>query len=269
MQVLRKGQYYGSEIKKKNYKGLLVSSYSYQDCQVDWHYHENPYFMYIQTGQLLDISKKQDIRCGPGALLLHNWQEAHYNKMHSSNSKGFHIEFDRKWLIDRGFDETLWEGSGVLKNPIWHQIVVQILAEFHMDDESTTLAIESLVLQLCHALQQESNLYNEKNPKWVKLIRDILFEESDEYDLKSLAAMLEIHPVYLSSAFPKYFNETLGSFIRKIKVKKSLAALQSNEKSLSEVAYSCGFADQSHFIRCFRRQMGLTPLQFRKKFRVT
>ena len=32
----------------------------------------------------------------------------------------------------------------------------------------------------------------------------------------------------------------------------------------AEVAAACGFADQSHFIRCFKEVMGISPLAYRK-----
>ena len=41
--------------------------------------------------------------------------------------------------------------------------------------------------------------------------------------------------------------------------------LERDGGSLSEVAYSCGFADQSHLTRAFRRATGLTPGQYRMR----
>jgi AraC-like DNA-binding protein len=55
----------------------------------------------------------------------------------------------------------------------------------------------------------------------------------------------------------------LGEYIRKLKIEKSLIFLHKND-SLSEIAFDCGFADQSHFIRCFKENIGITPLKYRK-----
>ena len=40
--------------------------------------------------------------------------------------------------------------------------------------------------------------------------------------------------------------------------------LKREEMSLTEIAYDCGFADQSHFIRVFKNTVGVTPFSFRK-----
>jgi len=74
--------------------------------------------------------------------------------------------------------------------------------------------------------------------------------------------MVNIHPIHLSRDFPKYFHCTLGEYLRKLKVENSLKILN-NFEFLSEVALECGFSDQSHFIRCFKENMGITPLQYK------
>ncbi|PYS50989.1 MAG: hypothetical protein DMF68_05700 [Acidobacteria bacterium] len=39
------------------------------------------------------------------------------------------------------------------------------------------------------------------------------------------------------------------------------------DTSLAEVALSCGFHDQSHFTKTFKRVMNITPAQYRTRFR--
>lgn len=55
-----------------------------------------------------------------------------------------------------------------------------------------------------------------------------------------------------------------------LQVFSSMVAIQQNNSSkkpapsLSSIAYACGFADQSHFIRTFKWVYGITPLAYRK-----
>lgn len=60
----------------------------------------------------------------------------------------------------------------------------------------------------------------------------------------------------------KYFGCTLVDYMRKIKVDKALYYLNHTSKTLTEVAYECGFADQSHFTRVFKTYTGCTPKEF-------
>lgn len=63
--------------------------------------------------------------------------------------------------------------------------------------------------------------------------------------------------------FERVFNEMVGmspkSYAGIVRFQKSLMLMQEKRHSLADIAFSCGYADQSHFIREFRRYSGRTP----------
>lgn len=63
------------------------------------------------------------------------------------------------------------------------------------------------------------------------------------------------------------FHLTPQRFLRKLRLRIASRALVYTEESLSKIALSCGFADQSHFSREFRRQFGRTPRDYREHYR--
>lgn len=70
--------------------------------------------------------------------------------------------------------------------------------------------------------------------------------------------------------FQRRFKERagihLGTFIRVLKFQKSLQLLHINKfEKLSDIAYSLGYADQSHYTRDFRSFTGHTPKDVLKK----
>jgi AraC family transcriptional regulator len=82
--------------------------------------------------------------------------------------------------------------------------------------------------------------------------------------LNQLSVMLGLHPVTISRQFHHYYACTLGEYIRKLRVEKALTLIKEREHSLTEIAFASGFADQSHFIRAFKRFTGLLPLAYKK-----
>ena len=64
-----------------------------------------------------------------------------------------------------------------------------------------------------------------------------------------------------------FFCFDLDSRLRKLRLRIASRALIHTEGSLSEIALSSGFADQSHFSREFRRQFGRTPREYREHYR--
>jgi AraC family transcriptional regulator len=104
-----------------------------------------------------------------------------------------------------------------------------------------------------------------KSPFWVKSLKELLNDCWNENpNLQDLATVLQINPITISKHFPKYFGCTLGEYMRRIKINRSLPLIQSEKKTLTEIGLECGFADQSHFIRTFKNQTGFLPKQFQK-----
>lgn len=59
---------------------------------------------------------------------------------------------------------------------------------------------------------------------------------------------------------------SFGLLLQSTRVAAASQALTHGRQSLAEIGYVCGFADQAHFTREFKRHAGLTPLKFREQF---
>ena len=155
MKISKSGSYYGEKSFEIRTSQFIISEYDYLEKSTPWHFHENPYFMYVIEGNMLDINKKQKSICPAGSFLFHNWQDPHLNKKESYSARGFHIEFNRNWYKERKLDLTLWEGSTLLFNPKLHHLLGQLYYEFKCNDSSSLLSIELLLLQLCEHLEKD------------------------------------------------------------------------------------------------------------------
>jgi AraC-like DNA-binding protein len=56
--------------------------------------------------------------------------------------------------------------------------------------------------------------------------------------------------------------------LQSTRVAAASQALTRGGQGLAEIGYVCGFADQAHFTREFKRHVGLTPLKYREQFGV-
>lgn len=264
MKILSPGKYYGNKQSEIDLNGLILSEYDYRTPRTDWHYHENPYFMYILQGNLFDINKKSKVHCPSGSFIFHNWQEAHFNTKETDQARGFHMEFPRSWFERRKLDIHLWEGSRLIEHPKLHYLLGKLYFEFKCQDSFTGLSIELLLLQLCENIEQIEFSRN-LEPPWVQKLREILHEDSENLSLESLSQALGVHPVHISRAVPKYLASSLGDYLRQEKIKKALSYMLNSSYSLTEIANLCGFSDQSHFTRTFKNYLHVTPRAFRKQ----
>ncbi|HIK90856.1 MAG TPA: helix-turn-helix domain-containing protein, partial [Planctomycetes bacterium] len=64
------------------------------------------------------------------------------------------------------------------------------------------------------------------------------------------------------------FGITPNHYIREVRIGVARHLLESDQLSMAQVASQCGFYDQSHFSRQFKKSTGLSPLQYRRRYSV-
>lgn len=265
MKELKSGQHFGVTKKTVKLEGTILTEAGYTPhIEVPWHYHENAYFFYHLRGHLDEVNKKKTVKCTAGTLLFHHWQDPHCDKNFSKDAAFFHIEIQDKWFLQHHLDASILEGSMQLENPNLKSIFQKIHKEIKLDDNTTQISVDGLLLQSIAQITRTEHREKSAVPTWVKKVKEVLNDSiSDKITLQRLSSETGIHPVHLSKEFPKYFNAGFGQYIRTLRIEKAVSLLSNKDLTLAEIAFNCGFADQSHFIRCFKESMGTTPLKFR------
>jgi len=264
MKHLKKGKYFVDDKWVNNLDHLVVTEAKCKNTSIDWHYHQNSYFSYSLEGHCIEKSKRKTYAVKPGTLLFHNWQDAHCNTNHSEYSRNFYVELEKEWFVDRNINQSKIEGSMQIENPFLKYLYHQIYLETRLKDDSFNISVESLLCNVFELLNDSTKVNNSVTPIWVNKVKEIIHDQFlDKLTLEYLSKEANVHPSHLSREFPRYFKSTLGNYIRKVKIEHSITLLKVRD-SLTNVAYECGFADQSHFIRCFKASYNMTPNTFKK-----
>lgn len=99
----------------------------------------------------------------------------------------------------------------------------------------------------------------------VRAIEYIYGHKNERLTVESAAEALGINRSYLSALFARETGKSMGSFIRSEKIKAAANMLRFSDYSYAEVSEYFGFASQSHFIQCFKKEMGVTPREYRRR----
>lgn len=65
--------------------------------------------------------------------------------------------------------------------------------------------------------------------------------------------------------FTKYFSQTPNLYLNRYRLNKSMELLQNTDLSVTEIALSVGFGGASYYAETFRKWIGISPTEFRKK----
>ena len=269
MDNLTKGQFFGTSRNEIAVNGLTIVQSTYHNLHnCPWHYHENAYFAFTTSGHLVETYKRKEIVLRTGSLTYHHSQEPHCNSHYAPYVSALHVDIDTNWLDQCDLGKSRPEGLRELRSPDIKIIFARLLAEAKYGGTEKKLGMESLVISAFSKMLRLPD-FTDNKPVWQKQLKELLYAHYDQnMSLTDIAAQLQLHPVYLSQQFPKLFHCTLSEYVRRIKIEKATERLMAGDvDSLTELAYSCGFADQSHFIRIFKKHTGLTPLAFRKLIR--
>jgi AraC family transcriptional regulator len=84
--------------------------------------------------------------------------------------------------------------------------------------------------------------------------------------LTGVAQHVGVHPVHLARTFRAVYRTSFASYVRELRIDFAREQL-AGAAPLSEIAAAAGFYDQSHFSRCFKRHLGMTPAAYRASLR--
>jgi AraC-like DNA-binding protein len=82
--------------------------------------------------------------------------------------------------------------------------------------------------------------------------------------LSTLADLANLSCSQFRRAFKTSFGDAPHAYIMRQRILRAQDLMLSTSEPLSELALSCGFADQSHFTRLFVRLVGETPNNWRR-----
>jgi AraC family transcriptional regulator len=83
--------------------------------------------------------------------------------------------------------------------------------------------------------------------------------------LQDCASTVRLSASHFSRAFKATFGTTVLDYIHRRRVRRSQQLMLLSEQPLSQIALSCGFADQAHYCRVFRAVVGLSPSTWRRQ----
>lgn len=94
--------------------------------------------------------------------------------------------------------------------------------------------------------------------------RYVAREFRQELTLESVAAFMGLSAPYFSRKFKEATGFGFREYLVHVRIRNATALLLETQKSVTQIAYECGFNDSNYFGDVFKRVKGLSPLRYRK-----
>lgn len=151
-------------------------------------------------------------------------------------------------------------------------IFKSIEEEYLKGDKYSGSLIKGYMQQLFATVHRGKNYYRNTHSENAYAQKTLKFLEENytgEITLQSLSESFGISPEHLSRLFKKETGLGFSEYLSLLRLKKAESMLkQNNEVSIAEVAFSCGFNDSNYFCEKFKKVYGVSPLKFKKTYKM-
>lgn len=85
----------------------------------------------------------------------------------------------------------------------------------------------------------------------------------EKLKLSDIAAIFHVNQSYLSTLLKQELGKSFTDYLTGIRLGEAKRLLMESSLNLTQIAYRCGFEDQSYFSKVFRRVEGIAPKDYR------
>lgn len=89
----------------------------------------------------------------------------------------------------------------------------------------------------------------------------------EDINLDDIARYVCVSKTYFSSMFKKETGENFSLYLLDFRLEKACELLRQSEEKIYNIAYDVGFQSHNYFNNIFKERYGMTPKEYRKRFR--
>ena len=174
------------------------------------------------------------------------------------------------FLVKRKKIENLIRGDRRLE-----AILLRLVEEITRREEHYRLVAQSLVTEFFALLlrgyvnEKVSGEVEDDRVKYVELIAPALSRMHTDYakhlTVEELATLCRVTKYHFCRVFRRAMGVTAVQYLTSYRIDLAEAMLGDAGRSIREVAFACGFEDESYFYRCYKKYKGTSPKTVRKK----
>lgn len=260
---------------------------------VSWHWHENFELTYVESGHLEFYVGSDTFILNPGEAIFINSKILHQVKPVKDESPVYYSYTFSPELLTESMHSLIATKYII---PLMHNYHFPYytfhnkvhwekycLSHIHMLNHCASTDSFVRELKVKHYLQQvfidmidnmpeictktDYSLNNE-NYSIMKIMHYIKEHYSEVISLEDLANVANISKSSCNRLFHKTLKMTPFKYLLDYRINQSMQLLKNGNKTISEIAYCCGFRDVSYYCKMFRKLQGISPQQYRNNYYV-
>jgi len=137
--------------------------------------------------------------------------------------------------------------------------------EFTSSEKELSELQESIFQQLTRSTINGTPMQDESHDNTEKVLSDNFADE--KFTPTKFAALMKMSPVQLNRMLKKTTGKTTTEYIRSYRLKCAAEMLVTTSSSITTIVFETGFNSVSYFTKCFKKEFGKTPSDYRNSRR--
>lgn len=259
--------------------GLILGYSASADAVPDSDYHcENDYeIMYIRKGSRKVFVRDNTYHLTGGKLLFIDKNVLHKTRRLSEEYERFVINFTEEYVLPAIklqmpilFKQCIYAPQTLSSTD---KLFFSLFTEWENLCKGDSIAADNMKcyinLLLTHFIRNhKAYAYHDAkidNPSIERLVRYMNTNFNLPITLDKSAKILHLSPSHLSKIFVKYTGFGFVEYLNVLRISNGKRLLENTAMPIKQIAFECGFNDSNYFSSAFKKEAGLSPLQYRKR----
>lgn len=253
------------------------------------HWHYDLEFILVLEGSMDYFVNGQTVQIANGNGIFINSKRLHYGFSYNKSDCSFIVvaihpnllginTYTCKTYIEEKFSSITDDFIVLTTQYSWQKEILDLIKEIYEEMNKYTknpIRLISQASSICAYIadniqQSYNNIADDKSMITIWKMTEYIHENySLKIGIDDIAAAGIICRSRCCELFNKYIGQTPNTYLTRYRVHKSCDMLRETNRSVSEIAIECGFQTSSYFSYVFRKEIGMTPQNYRKNIKTS
>ncbi len=255
---------------------ILSAGFGPNSSGFDQHWHDRIELHLVKSGELNLSCNGEQVAVKPGELSIISPTFSHGGEPSTEGVEYYVIMFDIKDLYNstlssQQYLEPIINGDVCFKYKTDIPQIIDLandIIEMNINSSEhhpleTVGSLYRLLGLLCRYCIDGSRSKQYTNDKFDSVINYINSNFARDISVDSVSRKFNYEKSYFCRKFKSTTGMNATKYIRIQRLEHARNLLEKTDKSIIDIAISCGFKDSPYFINCFKAMYGITPIKYR------
>lgn len=230
--------------------------------------------LYVASGKVyFYFNEKESVAPAGHMILYHPYEEQNYVYFGTDHTQVYWIHFtgnDVEEILE-GYniplrEHSFYAGNSIVYENLFREIIRELQNRSPQFEELSTLYFQQLLLLVQRNRTEHQHISNHSMVQEIELAKNYFRDHYQEsISIEDYANSRHMSTCWFIRSFRTLTGSTPLQYILSIRIANAQTLLEHTQYNITEIAALVGFEDPLHFSHLFKKHIGFSPSEYRKR----